>query len=276
MDALQNLHTHTTFCDGKDAPEQLIETALSLGLQSIGFSGHSYMPFAPDHSMSQQGTADYRNRIFALKEQYRGKIDVFCGLEEELYSPEDNRAYDYRIGSTHYFYIDGKYVGFDRSASIVQGVINEYFGGDGMAYAKAYYEQIINLPKRGKFDILGHFDLITKHCQTQNFFDVTSPKYLAYAYDAIDALAGKIPLFEVNTGAIARGYRTTPYPTLPLLKQFKQKGFGAVIGSDCHDKTQLTCSFEQAAALLREAGFTERYILTKNAFTAVPLTEDKK
>ena len=36
---------------------------------------------------------------------------------------------------------------------------------------------------------------------------------------ALTALAGRIPLFEVNTGAIARGYRTTPYPDPFLLGQ---------------------------------------------------------
>ena len=30
---------------------------------------------------------------------------------------------------------------------------------------------------------------------------------------------GKIPLFEVNTGAIARGYRKTPYPSEFLIKE---------------------------------------------------------
>ena len=38
----QNLHTHCTHCDGKDTPEEMIETALSLGFTGLGFSAHSY------------------------------------------------------------------------------------------------------------------------------------------------------------------------------------------------------------------------------------------
>lgn len=34
----QNLHTHTTFCDGVDAPEELIREAMARGFDSLGFS----------------------------------------------------------------------------------------------------------------------------------------------------------------------------------------------------------------------------------------------
>ena len=100
---------------------------------------------------------------------------------------------------------------------------------------------------------------------------MNSKEYLDAAFGAISALKGKIPFFEVNTGAISRGYRTSPYPTLPLLRELRAQGFGAVISSDCHDARNLTHSFDMARELLSEAGFTEKYILTKNGFSAVEL-----
>ena len=39
------VHTHTTYCDGKNTPEQMIQSAIRQGLSVIGFSGHSYVPF---------------------------------------------------------------------------------------------------------------------------------------------------------------------------------------------------------------------------------------
>ena len=42
MTYLQNLHTHTTYCDGRDTPVEMIESAIAQGFDSIGFSGHSY------------------------------------------------------------------------------------------------------------------------------------------------------------------------------------------------------------------------------------------
>ena len=65
--------------------------------------------------------------------------------------------------------------------------------------------------------------------------------------EAIWALKGKIPLFEVNTGAISRGYRTSPYPQMEFLRELHICGFCAVITSDCHDAEKLDCGFELAA-----------------------------
>lgn len=50
--------------------------------------------------------------------------------------------------------------------------------------------------------------------------------------EAAEELAGKIPFFEVNTGAIARGYRKNPYPSDFLLQELRRLGFGAVISSE--------------------------------------------
>ena len=271
MKDLQNLHTHSTYCDGRDIPEEMIALALQKGFDSIGFSGHSYMSFSPTYSMSVDGTEDYKKEIKELKNKYEGTIDIFLGLEFEMYSEVELSGYDYLIGSLHYFKIGDGYVGFDRSADEVMRVINEHFGGDGLAFAKKYYEKLCSLPSYGNFDVLGHFDLITKNIEKAPLFDVSSPEYKRAAVSAIDALAGKIPFFEVNTGAISRGYRTSPYPTLDLIKEFRSRGFGAIISSDCHDGRFLDCGFEDARELLIAGGFNERYILTKGGWRAVEI-----
>lgn len=268
---LQNLHTHSIYCDGRDTPEEMISAALEKGFDSIGFSGHSYMFFSPNHSMSLDGTEKYKKEINELKNKYSEQLDIFLGLEFEMHSRVELSGYDYLIGSIHYFRFGDKFVGFDRSADEVQRVIDVYFGGDGLAFAKKYYEDLCRLPEYGSFDILGHFDLITKNIEKMPLFDPDSPEYKRAAFEAIDALSGKIPFFEVNTGAIARGYRSSPYPALDLIKEFKARGFGAVISSDCHDGRYLDCAFEEARELLLAGGFNERYVLTSKGFIAVEI-----
>jgi len=262
----QNLHTHTHYCDGADSPEEMILAAIEKGYTSVGFSGHSYMHYSPGHSMSLEGTQDYCRTIRMLADTYKEQIDVYCGLEYDYYSEIDLSGYDYLIGSVHYFLIDDAYIGFDRSQQEVQRVINTCFGGDGMKYARAYYEMLAKLPQRGHFDILGHADLITKHSENICFFDESSKEYQRYVIEALEALAGKIPYFEVNTGAIARGYRTTPYPSPFILKELKRLGFGAVLTSDCHDRNLLDCYYENAVQLLQNCGFSEQFILTRQGF----------
>lgn len=127
------------------------------------------------------------------------------------------------------------------------------------------------MPDYGNFDILGHLDVITKHNEKVRFFDEDTKEYRGYAIEALEALAGKIPLFEVNTGAIAKGYRTTPYPSLFLLGELKRLGFGAIISSDCHDRHKLDCWYTQATELLKYCGFREIYVLKENGFSSIPI-----
>lgn len=268
---LQNLHTHTTYCDGANTPEEMLEIAIKKGFPSLGFSGHSYMFYSPYSSITPEKTQPYINHINRLKDEYRDQIEIFCGLEFDMYGDVDLTQYDYILGAVHYLKIGDDYVGFDRSAEEVSRVIKTYFGGDGMSYAKAYYEALALLPEHCNADIIAHFDLVTKHSEKENFFDTESKLYRDYAISAAEALAGKIPLFEVNTGAIARGYRTTPYPDLFLLKELKRLGFGAIISSDCHNGEFLDCGFQEARELLTESGFKERYILTADGFRAVEI-----
>ena len=69
----QNLHVHTTYADGKDKPEELVQEAIKRNFSGIGFSEHSYMPFSDyPYQMTVEKTADYVREIRALKEKYRG------------------------------------------------------------------------------------------------------------------------------------------------------------------------------------------------------------
>lgn len=272
MSYKQNLHIHTTYADGKDTPEELIQEAIRRGFDSIGFSEHSYMAFSDyPYQMTVAEMADYVAEVRALKAKHKGAIDIFCGLEYEFFSDFDTEDFDYLIGSVHYLDLDGRILGFDRSLPEVQAYVQNHFGGDGIAFAKKYYEQLSHLPERKKVDIIGHFDILTKTNELGQTIDTTSREYLNAGFDAIHAMKGKIPLFEVNTGAVARGYRTAPYPQIDFMREFCRCGYGAVITSDCHDKTYLDSFYEEARQMLREAGYKSQCILTDHGFEEVAL-----
>jgi predicted metal-dependent phosphoesterase TrpH len=40
-----DLHVHTTFSDGKNTPEEVVLSAIDMGFDAIGFSGHGYTDF---------------------------------------------------------------------------------------------------------------------------------------------------------------------------------------------------------------------------------------
>ena len=268
----QCLHTHSIFCDGKDTLEQMVQTAIEKGFDSIGFSGHSYMDIYADFSMDEEKANAYRAEITRLQGVYGNQIKIFCGLEKDNYTKVSTDGYDYLIGSVHCVQYGKTLVFVDWTLDRALDAIDNVFCGDGLAYAEAYFDAVAELPNYGRFDILGHFDLVTKFIEKQpDMFDTTHPRYRAAVTRAAEALVGKVRFFEINTGAISRGYRTSPYPDSFILKEMKRLGFGAVISSDCHDRNFLDCAYAEAARLLAEAGFTEHYVLKEEGFVAIPL-----
>ncbi len=254
----QNLHTHTTYCDGKDSVEELIKKAISLGFDSLGFSGHVYRDTVDYDGLTYGGSLEaYKQEIAQMQEKYKGEIKVYCGIEYDILSNMPQEGFDYLIGSLHYLSKDGRLIAMDYRAPTVKEIIKKEFLEDGMAYAKAYYQTLARLPEYGKFDIVGHFDLVAKHCEKENFFDIESREYQNAALEGLHAVAKECKVFEVNTGAVARGYRTTPYPAPFLLKELKTLGCGVVISSDCHNKDLLDYGFDQALQYVKSCGFDE-------------------
>ena len=131
--------------------------------------------------------------------------------------------------------------------------------------------QFAQLLEYGKFDIVGHWDIISKNCEKTFLFDETDKRYQGYAPDCFYALKDKISIFEINTGAISRGYRTTPYPHPFLLREMAKTGVWVIISSDCHNKNFLTHGFTTAIELCKSCGVKELQILTKGGFKGIPL-----
>jgi histidinol-phosphatase (PHP family) len=268
----QNLHTHSTFCDGKNTPEEVVLGALEKGFDSIGFSSHSTTYGMISRGEPPTDLDGYKKEISRLKKKYNDKIKIYCGLEVDDSYKSDVTGFDYLLGSTHYLPFDDKFEGFDsRTPEQIQSLLDRRFNGNGLEFAKAYYHRLANLPSYAKFDIVAHFDLVVKHVENLPFVDIESKEYLALAFEAIEALKGKIPLFEVNVGGIVRGYRKSPYPYLSIVKELKRQGFGAVITTDCHNLDFLDTNMDKGVMLLKEAGFKEKFVLTDNGFIPIEL-----
>ena len=97
----QNLHTHTTFADGKDDCESIVVKALEIGFTGIGFSEHAHMSYGADPTVMTADKAEaYKAEVARVKKKYEGQIEVFCGLEFDQYSNTDLSGYDYVLDSS--------------------------------------------------------------------------------------------------------------------------------------------------------------------------------
>lgn len=264
---LANYHTHTSFCDGKNSAEEIVLAALEAGFDAIGFSGHGFTAF--DLTYCMKDTDGYLSEIARLKNKYKKDIEIYAGVEEDAAYPLDRTPFDYTIGSSHYFCIDGSYYPIDSRYDCLEKCVALY-GGDTLRMTEDYYSSFCHYIERHRPDVVGHFDLLTKFDEQHPLF-LPDARYraLALKYARIAASSGAI--FEVNTGAISRGYRTTPYPHEELLFALKNEGARVMLSSDSHNKETLAFGFAEAKSLLREVGFTSTVYLYHGAFVDMPI-----
>lgn len=236
---MRDYHIHTTFCDGLNHPEEFIVHAISLGMDEIGFSAHSYTFFDESYCLKKERIEEYKAEITRLKEKYEDKISILLGIEQDYFSNESTEGYDYVIGSVHYVKKGDKYLPIDESEKIFVDIVNEYYGGDFYALAEDYYLLVGNVVEKTNADIIGHFDLVTKFNEGNKYFDVKNERYVAAYEKALDKLLKTGKVFEKNFGAIGRGYRTEPYPDVAIVKYIVKNGGRLMRCSDSHNTKQL-------------------------------------
>ena len=252
---LSTYHCHTTYCDGKNTPREMIEAAIAAGCREIGFSGHSYMEFSDSFWMSREGTRAYFAELTELKRIYENKIRVYVGIEQDYFSEPISLPFDYVIGSVHYVEKDGCFLAVDRSLETTKANIEDHYAGDADAYAEDYFALVGKIYEKTRCNVVGHFDLITKFEDVRTLLNVGSERYKNAAHAALTRLLSTPAVFEINTGAISRGYRTTPYPSETIRNVIKQSGKPFVINSDAHSSTNVVAGIKEAEAMCLQCGY---------------------
>ena len=217
-----NFHTHTVFCDGADTAVDMVLAAIDMGMDEIGFSGHAYTPFDTSWCMTPETTERYIAEVRRLAEKYSDKIKVYCGIEADLIKNAADMAWD----------------------------------GDIYAFIEDYYALEARIAEVTGADIIGHFDLIAKFNEKQPLFDESDPRYVAAAKAAADALIKSAVPFEINTGAMSRGWSSVPYPSESLMHYIAEHGGEFILSSDSHSKTTLDYGFDEAVRIAERAGVT--------------------
>ena len=233
---------HTIFSDGKNTPEEMVQEAIRRGLYTVGISDHSS---GDPCGMTLADSVRYRKEIARLKRKYAGQIRVLCGLERD-YMTDDFADYDYTIGSVHWLSMpDGHHISIDWTAEKLRAGAGKYFGGDMIALAEAYYATVSRVVEVTRCDIIGHFDLVTKFIEVDPSFDLRDPRYVRAWQRAADILLQTGKTFEINTGAISRGYRTDPYPAAEIRQYIRDHGGKMILSSDAHQKENICFQFEK-------------------------------
>lgn len=232
-----NYHTHTVWCDGRDAPEAVILAAIGKGFDELGFSSHSEMLKDPPA---------YADDIRRLAEKYRGRIRILCGIEADWPCPLDLSPYDYVIGSVHFVpAAGGARVPVDSSPEELQAGVRDCFGGSAEAFVCAYFAAEREMVAAGRFTFVGHPDLVRKFNAKRPYFDERAGWYRRELELTADAIAASGRPVEVNTGAISRGWLDDAYPSQDFRAMLRERGVRFVLSSDAHSADALDCAFDR-------------------------------
>ena len=145
------------------------------------------------------------------------------------------------------------------------------FFGSAEKVITFYYQEYIAFAKEMPFDIIGHIDIYTKLNEKYHIFDDTDPEHRSFVLDCIDEIARTGKIFEVNTGAMSRGYRTSPYPAEFILRRLLELKAPIILSSDAHSAGTICNAFSETEQMLRNIGFRTQMKITDKGFVEVPL-----
>ena len=251
----QHLHSHFSG-DSTESMEAIIENAIGKGLTHICFTEHMDMGY-PATVDTPEGTfllnADsYVYDLLRMRSRYEDKIHILLGVElglsleyrKDLTVFARTHEYDFIIGSTH----------------IVNGrdpYYPDFYEGrtDEEAYREYFQAELANLKSFDCYDVCGHLDYCVRYGRKKDR-DYCYDKYKDIFDPMLSVLIEKGKGLEVNTGSLKRGMKDVS-PMKEILIHYRKMGGDIVtIGSDAHTAEDVAFSFDYAAELLKDCGYS--------------------
>ena len=248
-----DLHNHTPLCNhAKGSIDEYIKAAIKAKTKYFGFSDHAPMEFDKDYRMSFDDMGIYELEVLRAKEEYKDQIEILLGYEVDFMpSYMDERVLkadvDYLIGSVHFL---GDW-GFDNPQFLA-----EYKNRDIDEIYKEYFKEIELLAKSGKFDIVGHLDLI----RVMGFRSKTDVRVLAK--DAIKAIKKADMTVELSSAGFRKPIKEA-YPSSSLMELLSEYDIPITFASDAHHPKQVGFKSEDLYLLAKSYGY-KKCALFKN------------
>jgi histidinol-phosphatase (PHP family) len=242
-----DLHNHTTRCNhATGTVDAYIQRAIELGIDIYGFSEHAPMDFDPTYRLRFEEMEAYTSDILTAKERYKDDIQILLGYEVDwlqghIAKSVLNADVDYLIGSVHFI---NKW-SFDNPE-----FLKGWKDKDIDEIWKAYFEAIEAMAKSGKFDIVGHLDLI----KVFKFMPTKDTRLLAH--NALKAIKKSNMVLELNTAGLRKPVKEI-YPSQALLEEAYALDISITFSSDAHAVDQVGFGYEEVLALAREVGYTK-------------------
>ena len=213
------------------------EVAKARGVSQMGITEH-------DRYLDQIDLAAFQEaREVSLDVELRLgiEIDFVPGAEEQMEYDATALPYDYVIGSVHR--VDKEEI--DRATN--QRIYDRYETYD--LYA-AYYANVRKAALSGRFEVLGHPDLIKifRHFPDRDITPILE--------ETADAVAESGVVVDVNTAGLRKPVSEV-YPSPDFLEMFHRRGVPIILSSDAHAPDQVALGYDTSLALVHDIGYCE-------------------
>jgi len=253
-------HMHSSYSDGRSAPEDYIAPALAAGLSEIGFSEHlTLFKELEDWNMNPDNMSSYISHLASIRNSTNNikiktglEVDFFAGKEKEIRAFLSSLPLDYIIGSVHYL--------GDKTVDVGP----EFYEGKSIdSLFESYFNSVCAAVASGLFDIIAHCDLIRIYGYKPSFDQEPLYRNLAKTMKRHDVV------FEVNTNGRNRPLADF-YPDRRFLNIFMEENVPVCVNSDAHMPARVGQYFDEAYELLRYVGFTEMAVFDNRVRKMVP------
>ena len=213
------------------------EVARARGVRQMGITEHDRYLDEIDLAAFQEARELSRDVELRLGIE----IDFVPGAEERMDHDATALPYDYVIGSVHR--VDDQEV--DRAED--QSIYERYDSYD--LYA-AYYANVRKAALSGRFEVIGHPDLI-KIFRRFPERDITP-----ILEETAEAVAESGVVVDVNAAGLRKPVHEV-YPSRDFLGMFHEREVPIVLSSDAHAPDQVALGYDTSLALVHAIGYRE-------------------
>jgi histidinol-phosphatase (PHP family) len=213
------------------------EVAKSRGVRQMGITEHDRYLDKIDVAAFQEA----REGSLEVALRLGIEIDFVPGQEERMDSDSTALPYDYVIGSVHR--VDGDEV--DRATD--QSVYERY---ETYELYAAYYRNVREAALSGRFEVIGHPDLI------KIFRRYPDRDISPLLEETADAVAESGVVVDVNAAGLRKPVGEI-YPSQKFLEMFHRRGVPIILSSDAHAPEEVAAGYDRSLRLVHDVGYRE-------------------
>lgn len=255
-----DIHNHSTLSpDGCDEPIRMAERACGLGIKHFALTDHIECDKLKSRDYAG-AVADSRDVFLEIQERFRGKMEVYYGVElgqalfdlpaaEKILAEHD---YDLVLGSTH------RTRSYPRPDRVPDSDEDRYRCLD------EYFDEELRLAEWGRFCSLSHLTFPLRFISGDvGGHEIDMSRYSAIIDKILETLIRQGIALEVNSAGIRKGLHS-PMPSAEYVKRYYDLGGRMVtVGSDAHRVADIGADLPQVYAMLRDIGFSEICVFRK-------------